>query len=330
MGRSDLTVEDDFFKLGGTSLQALRLFSAIQKKWGKNLPPATLLKNRTVRQLSALLMEGDHDLDWKNLVPLNNTGDKPPIFCIHAGGAHVFAYRELADHFKDERQVFGIQPHGLDDAQNAKATIREITKAYLKEIRQVTDEVIVIGYCFGAAVAYEMCHVLDEADLDKLTVIIVDSAPGLTYGRPKEEDEQKLRKLIRIIRLGQWQRLKEILWDRMDKIKVKYFSFTESPQMRTFRKLERILSRVYLDFEWRPSTHTIHLIRSSEYKNRSDKHIHVIEWEKLIGKNLRMYEVEGEHIELFKPPVVSKLARTINEVPGKLVRTVAAIRDAKE
>jgi large subunit ribosomal protein L10 len=32
---------------------------------------------------------------------------------------------------------------------------------------------------------------------------------------------------------------------------------------------------------------------------------------------------------VMKAPV-EKLARTINEVPGKLVRTVAAIRDAKE
>ena len=32
---------------------------------------------------------------------------------------------------------------------------------------------------------------------------------------------------------------------------------------------------------------------------------------------------------LMKAPV-QKLAATINEVPGKLVRTIAAIRDAKE
>jgi large subunit ribosomal protein L10 len=32
---------------------------------------------------------------------------------------------------------------------------------------------------------------------------------------------------------------------------------------------------------------------------------------------------------LMKAPV-EKLTRTINEVPGKLVRTVAAIKDAKE
>ena len=32
---------------------------------------------------------------------------------------------------------------------------------------------------------------------------------------------------------------------------------------------------------------------------------------------------------VMKAPV-EKLARTLNEVPGKLVRTVAAIRDAKE
>jgi large subunit ribosomal protein L10 len=32
---------------------------------------------------------------------------------------------------------------------------------------------------------------------------------------------------------------------------------------------------------------------------------------------------------VMKAPI-EKLARTINEVPGKLVRTVAAIKDAKE
>jgi large subunit ribosomal protein L10 len=40
-------------------------------------------------------------------------------------------------------------------------------------------------------------------------------------------------------------------------------------------------------------------------------------------------EAIGQLMALMKAPV-QKLARTINEVPGKLVRTLAAIRDAKE
>ena len=53
----------------------------------------------------------------------------------------------------------------------------------------------------------------------------------------------------------------------------------------------------------------------------------------MIGYGIFPYSTRDEALALLMAVMlapITKLARTLNEVPGKLVRTVAAIRDQKE
>lgn len=86
-------VTEDFFDLGGTSIIAIRLFTEIEKHFKKKLQPISLLKHRTIRALSELIQDETKDKPWSALVPLRASGSKPPLFCLHAGGGHVFFYK---------------------------------------------------------------------------------------------------------------------------------------------------------------------------------------------------------------------------------------------
>lgn len=317
LGRNDLGVTDDFFKIGGRSIDALRIFSSIQAKWGENLAPATIIEHRDIRSIAAIISgeSSDDAGEWKSLVPLNWMGEAPPLYCIHAGGAHVFAYRALADEFAGERPVYGIQPYGLDGYSGHNSSVEEMTRAYLEDILRSgqTGQIHILGYCFSAAVAAEMSILLKQREVDA-TIIIVDSAPGLTYGRPQLPLVGRIRKMLNIFRDGQWARVRDILEGKWDQFKSKYLGAFESEQMKAFRRTEAQLEVLYKQYEWKPHESTIHLIRSEEFANRSDKDIHVEEWQHLAGEHLKVHTVPGTHVGLFKEQYVKGLAETIKSI----------------
>lgn len=57
LGVHPVGIRDNFFDLGGHSLLAVRLFTQIEKLFGKNLPLATLFEAPTIEQLAVLLRE---------------------------------------------------------------------------------------------------------------------------------------------------------------------------------------------------------------------------------------------------------------------------------
>jgi thioesterase domain-containing protein/acyl carrier protein len=310
----NISVTDNYFAIGGKSIQALQVFSMLQSETGQNIAPATLLQYPSIRTLAEHISEGS-ETNWSSLVPLQVSGKGGPLFTIHAGGAHVFVYRALAEALKDQRPVYAIQPFGLDGSGQHNETIEDMTLAYLEEIKKVqpSGPVHILGYCFSAAIAAEMAfHLRKEGR--RFSILIVDSAPGLTYGRPKLPLGGRIKKLMGMFTEGQWARVREVIEGKWDGFKAKYLTKYESEQMRTFRQVEGILGKVYTAYNWKEYDGPIHLMRSAEFIGRSDKDIHVEEWDRLVGKNLHIHPVEGQHKTLFDPPHVTQLAEVLQDI----------------
>ena len=75
-------IHDNFFELGGHSLLAIRLMSQIQQKFQKNLPLATLFQSPTIEKLAIALSSDSSTNIWSTLVPIQEQGSLPPLFCI--------------------------------------------------------------------------------------------------------------------------------------------------------------------------------------------------------------------------------------------------------
>ncbi len=59
LGLTDVDLDADLFELGGTSLQATRIFAALERALRRPAPLSLLLRARTIRTLAAALTEGD-------------------------------------------------------------------------------------------------------------------------------------------------------------------------------------------------------------------------------------------------------------------------------
>lgn len=162
LGIEEVQVNDNFFDLGGSSVQAARLFNQIRKSFGRQLVPSTLLKAPTIEQLAKLLTnQSDKSFD-DIIIPFRTTGVKSPLFLIHAGAGDVLFYKDLAELLQDDQPVYGIMPQGMDGKKPAVDSIEKMATLYLQKVKEIqkTGPYYLGGYCFGATLAVEMAHQL--------------------------------------------------------------------------------------------------------------------------------------------------------------------------
>jgi acyl carrier protein len=162
LGRHPIGVQENFFELGGHSLLAVRLMHRVEQEFGKNLPIATMLHAPTVQQLAEILRQEGCPMAMSCLVPIQPSGSKPPLFCIHGGGGAVMVYRELALVLGTDQPVYGLQAQGLDGNQPCLTSVEDMAAHYMKEIRAVQPNgpYFLGGLSFGGTVAYEMAQQL--------------------------------------------------------------------------------------------------------------------------------------------------------------------------
>ena len=76
-------IDDDFFELGGTSLQALMVFAEIEARLGCSLSPTTIVQAPTIARLAEFIRATTGIAASQSLVPLRASGTGLPLFLVH-------------------------------------------------------------------------------------------------------------------------------------------------------------------------------------------------------------------------------------------------------
>lgn len=183
LGVADVGVNDDFFELGGQSLVAVRLFQRIGKKYGVDLPLATLFQAPTIAECAGLLRTalGIAHPDnaepsaapppesteatpatpaFRALVAVQRGGSRLPFFCVHGAGGNVLNFRDIARAMHPEQPFYGLQASGVDGVSQPHTTIDQMADAYVKEVREFQPHgpYLLGGYSGGGTVAFEMAR----------------------------------------------------------------------------------------------------------------------------------------------------------------------------
>jgi len=184
-------VDDDFFDLGGTSLQAVMIFARIAKSHGLDLPAATMMRAPTIARLVALLKEAAHAEGKAKLVAFREKGDGPPLFFVHGGGGGVMHVRDIMQDLRSRNPLYGLRPPPLDGTERLPGSIEKFAAAYIEEMHKIqsTGPYHIFGYSAGGTISYEIARQLTEAGETVGLAGIIETNPmrynGAIQPKPK-------------------------------------------------------------------------------------------------------------------------------------------------
>ncbi|MEV6238350.1 amino acid adenylation domain-containing protein [Lentzea sp. NPDC051838] len=169
-GTDELSVTDDFFDLGGDSLQAVRLVSLVRQATGVEMRVSTLFAAPTIRALARWLSAAAPS---GVVVPIRTEGSAVPLILAHPIGGEVLSYADLAGRLGPDQPVYGLRSPdghalGLTDlaAEYARAVCREVPGTRYR----------VGGWSMGGMLAIEIARELEASGCEVDLVLALDIA----------------------------------------------------------------------------------------------------------------------------------------------------------
>jgi acyl-CoA synthetase (AMP-forming)/AMP-acid ligase II/thioesterase domain-containing protein len=176
----------NFFELGGTSIDVLRLKAQVTHSLGvESLPTLSLLEHPTIRDLARHLESRERRTagEYNPIVPLQRAGTKRPLFCVHPGLGEVLVFVNLAKYFTHERPFYALRARGFNEGEAHFNSFAEMVACYVRAIRekQPHGPYLLAGYSFGAAVAFEIAKAF-ESQGDRVDFLgILNLPPHISY-----------------------------------------------------------------------------------------------------------------------------------------------------
>ncbi|MEM7114000.1 MAG: condensation domain-containing protein [Chloroflexota bacterium] len=343
LGIPRVSIEDQFFALGGDSIKALQIFTRIEQQFGKKLPISLLFGDPTVAQMAAAIAEDDETLPRDPvLVPLNESGTRPPIFFTHGVFGSLVWLTNILPLLEADQPAYGLQAVGLQADAEPDTTIEAMAARYIKAMQRIqpTGPYYLAGYCFGGIVAYEIARQLELLGSEIALLAIIDTIPSTV--------DDNLRPIYDPLRLqairdsapywlrgykefGGW-RLKErveamlgrgigpqadvnAISDRDAELHyLADFTATGSDNQQTITRINQLAGDLYIP---KPYNGHITLFKAQLLGVR-----HALfgpvdptsRWQILAEQGLSVRSVSGSHVGLLTNPDVIDLATQLNEV----------------
>lgn len=299
-------VEDDFFALGGDSLQATILLADIQKRWNKSLPTSIMIEAGTIAELAKKIIEKNEPVTA--LVAIQPEGTQPPLFCLHARDGDVMQYRNLKHYFGNDQPIYGVRFTACDAMKTAGFNVREMAREYIRMIREIQPfgPYRLIGHSFGGMMAYEMAHQLSlQGESIELVALLDAGSPRVYMGRPAK---QKIRQ--------SWNKFKSIsskAWGNYLVAQIEKELFRVRRRLGLVNTTTRDILQVAADSYIPPGyAGEVVLFRAAEETEwLSDDSDHSLGWRQYVRGRLQVVQVPGDHATHLLEPHVQVLAAKI-------------------
>ncbi|MFE5879253.1 amino acid adenylation domain-containing protein, partial [Rhodococcus sp. NPDC056506] len=182
LGVDRVSTADSFFDLGGSSLVATRIVSALHSRFQRRIPLQWLFLDPTpagiARRLDLPAVSAGMEEFLAVVVPLRPEGRGRPLFCVHPGMGLSWGYAGLVRYLPEDRPVYGLQLPALSDDGDYQS-IEQLAHRYVEEMEAVSPEgpYDLFGWSLGGVIAHAMAVELQSSGSEVATLTMMDSYP---------------------------------------------------------------------------------------------------------------------------------------------------------
>ncbi len=309
----DIGVNDNFFDLGGDSILSIQ-FIAKARKEGIHLTPNQIFDNQTIAALAKYIASKEKQVEeWDYLVALRKEGSEKPLFCIHAGGGHVFFYNILTKYIGPHRPIYALQASGVYAGKEMHHSIEAMAKDYLQAMRSVQPKgpYNIMVYCFSVAVGHEMAIQLTRAG-ETANLIVMDTMTDPWKLDTGNRLRMRIKSFVRRLFDSPMATIKGMFDERLIQLKLKMRQQMAKGDDKTLARLNANLARICATYIWREHQEKVTLLLTEKPDGAINKEV-IGSWEKVALGGVDVVRVKGNHIDLFAEPEVALVAEKIDE-----------------
>lgn len=302
LGLYRISIYDQFFELGGTSLTAIKLMSKL-KTIGIHMTLADIVTINTVNQIyTAYENNVLGESSDKIILPLaiNHEFTDKNVFFIHPVGGTVLLYLDIVKNLTKTYNYYGIQNINILGKKIIKAdTLEKLSTIYLQEILKIQSqgEYILMGSSMGGNIAYEIAKQLSDIGKKVKFVTMFDAWVIFSNHFHKKDTFVKITK-------GQ-VKYKNIFKD-----------VDQDGDYSTFLINARWL-QMKLALNYRPmkSNINIHLYKASELdKDHITNGEHYDNgWQQYTNIPITIHTISGNHVTIHANPGLSEIIKLLNQ-----------------
>jgi fengycin family lipopeptide synthetase A len=176
-------IHDDFFSLGGNSLNAIKMMSGLSEH-GYSVSLTDIYTHATIHKLSEWITDAHRTgrnpmlirlTSSEHTLPEKTRSDKTVMVCFPYGGGNAIAYKALADAVQkqsDDYIVFGVNVPGHDVGSDEELlSVPTAAQLLFDEISTLqAQNLILYGHCVGNALLVATALLLESKGIKLLAV----------------------------------------------------------------------------------------------------------------------------------------------------------------
>jgi thioesterase domain-containing protein/acyl carrier protein len=297
LGISPIGRREDFFDLGGTSLQSIDLLTRIEDQFDLILSPSILMEHSTLESLTEWIANRAVLPSSRSLVTLRPSSTGRPLFFLHTGAGYVAKYGQLARRLPD-RPVYALQARGLRAENWPVMSVPAMARHYIEEITAVdpTGPYLLAGTCMGGLIAFEMAVQLVRQGRPVGLVALLDTEYPAPKGRRLRLTERMSSPVREAFRILRWSTIRAVGLGRSARWLPTYRSFVQHMNARARRA-------------YRPGFYpgTLTLFLAERHYEGKDLRLLMVRH----ARDVRTIHIPSDPASLLLPPAVDEVARQL-------------------